>query len=312
MKNRSYISLFLCMVLVFGLSISAFAVDPPPDGLTDPDAQGGYTDSGYTDSGNTGGDAGYTDNGAADTGATSGGSGIGAITGELPLDQAKDNADAISDAFSGVAPSADDFQKAANFMSPFTRLVRLGVAVLFGGLSLAIFLLTSLDMVFLAVPPLRSLLAGGAVSGAMTPQGGQMGPTAMQGGGMYGAGGGMYGAGARRGGMYGPAGVGMYGPAGGYGQPGMQQAPATGGALGTLTKWVSDEATSAYLEAAQGAMTPQGEVRTKSLLLTYLKKRTVFLVLFGFCLVVFSTTLFTDLGLHIGGWLINLFGSFGG
>lgn len=44
---------------------------------------------------------------------------------------------------------------------------------------------------------------------------------------------------------------------------------------------------------------------SKNLLLTYFKKRTIFLVVFGVCVVVFSCTAFTDLGLQVGAWIIE-------
>jgi hypothetical protein len=45
--------------------------------------------------------------------------------------------------------------------------------------------------------------------------------------------------------------------------------------------------------------------KTKQILPIYLRKRAVFLVVFGICLVVFCSVAFTNLGLDIGNWVVQ-------
>lgn len=57
-----------------------------------------------------------------------------------------------------------------------------------------------------------------------------------------------------------------------------------------------------------GSSAPQAPVKTKSLLLSYIKTKTKQAVLMGVCLVLFTCTAFTDLGLKIGFWIVELVG----
>lgn len=77
---------------------------------------------------------------------------------------------------------------------------------------------------------------------------------------------------------------------------------------------VSDEAIAA-VQAASGSNGGGGEFGStsqktskKSTIISYLKKRVVFLVVFGICAVLLFGTTFTDLGLKLGEWIANFVG----
>ena len=78
--------------------------------------------------------------------------------------------------------------------------------------------------------------------------------------------------------------------------PGMKPEQQAGGGLSALGRWVSDEALASSMEAQRtGKMVVAG----------YFKKRSIFLVLFGICVVLFTSTVFTDLGVNLGMWVLS-------
>ena len=149
-----------------------------------------------------------------------------------------------------------------------------------------------LDLLYLAVPPIRNILC------KEQPQ-----AAGGMGGGM-----GMGGMGMGRMGM---------GSMGGAPQP----------AQSGIGRFVSDEAVAALSEAtqqAQGAAGGMGggmgmgmgmgggqqQPKTKSVIFSYAKKRAFALVMFAICVVLFTSTLFTDIGLYVGQWIIDTFSGF--
>ena len=54
----------------------------------------------------------------------------------------------------------------------------------------------------------------------------------------------------------------------------------------------------------------QAQPKTKSVIFTYLKKRAFALIMFALCVVLLTSTLFTDIGLYIGQWIIDTVGGF--
>ena len=90
----------------------------------------------------------------------------------------------------------------------------------------------------------------------------------------------------------------------------MQQPQQMGGGLSAVGRWVSDEAIAACMEAQGGAMGGMG-APVKSMVFSYMKKRALFLILFGVCVVLFTSTAFTDLGIRLGTWLLQLILGFG-
>ena len=214
----------------------------------------------------------------------------------------KSDVDGLKEAFDTARVDNDDLASASKFASPFVKAVKYVIAVITAIFTVLLGLVTMLDLLYLAVPPIRGILCSEQPQAA---------------GGM---GGGMGGMGM--GGM----GMGRMGMGGGMG--GAPQPSQTG-----IGRFVSDEAVAALAEAtqqAQGAAggmgmgmggmgmggmgmggmgmgAQQAKPKTKSVILTYLKKRAFAVVMFVVCLVLFTSTLFTDLGLYIGQWIIDIF-----
>lgn len=188
----------------------------------------------------------------------------------------------------GVTPQA--METANNVMSPIAYWANIGFAILLTFAFIAMFFVTGIDLVYIAFPPIRPLLL------PEQPQGGGMG------------------------------GMGMGGFGGGMGGGAPQQSSSK------LGQWISDEAKAAVQSSQPqqsggmgggfggggfggggfggggfgGGMGGGSEpAKAKSVIVSYFKKRVIFLVLFGVCALLLSTTLFTDIGINIGTWLMN-------
>lgn len=206
-------------------------------------------------------------------------------------------AKAIGDLFSQAGVDEQSAKEAQTFIAPFAKIINKVMAVILGITSLLMMLITVLDLLYMAFPPIRDLLDGGSQGG--NPMGRQRSmPQRRTGMSMPGSIGG-FGAGAGQfegaGGQMMPGGFGMSG-----GQAPMQQ--QLGGGLSALGRWVSDEAIAACLESNGG---PMGQGAVKLMIFSYMKKRSLFLILFGICAVVFTSTVFTDLGIRIGMFLLG-------
>lgn len=211
----------------------------------------------------------------------------------------KSDIDGLKGAFDAARPDNDDLASATKFASPFVKVIKYIIAVITAIFTVLLGLVTMLDLLYLAVPPIRNILC------KEQPQ----------------AAGGM-------GGGMGMGGMGM----GRMGMGGMGGAPQP--AQSGIGRFVSDEAVAALAEAtqqAQGAAggmgggmgmgmggmgmgmggmgmgAQQAKPKTKSVILTYLKKRAFAVIMFVVCLVLFTSTLFTDLGLYIGQWIVDIF-----
>lgn len=169
--------------------------------------------------------------------------------------------------------TSDQLNKASETISPITNIF----GYLMGGIialtSSAIFLITALDLLFISVPPIRGLLYSGGSSQSM--------------------------------------GMGGYGMRGG-----MQQSS------GKTSQWVSDEAVqcSALLGGSggstqsmgmggygmQGGMQQQQSGGTKSVILTYLKKRIFFIILFAVCTVILTSSILLGTGVNLAQWGMKL------
>ena len=201
---------------------------------------------------------------------TTGGSTVQSMT---PEDQAnRDSATAVSGLFQSTGITDESTSQASTFLEPLARGINIVCAFILGATSLGIFLVTALDLLYIAFPPVRNMLNP-------QPQGG----------------------------------------AGGYG----------GGQQSSAIRWISDEAIAcAGGASAGGGMgspmggmgggmgspmggSPQGGA--KSMIMSYLKKRTVFLVVFAISVILFTSTVFTDLGLKLGmlilSWITGMNGS---
>ncbi|WP_445612977.1 hypothetical protein [Geobacillus sp. YF-1] len=166
----------------------------------------------------------------------------------------------IETLFDGVGVDKEAADTASMYMSPIVELVNLIVALILGVASLGMFFITGLDLLYIAVPPLRNLLN-----------------------------------------------------------------PSNSSSIG---RWISDEALAVVgaqnSSQPQVIAAPQSDVmgmtgygagmmggiqrepdKPKVMIINYLKKRVYFLFMFGVCVVLLSTTIFTDLGMKLGSWILT-------
>lgn len=187
--------------------------------------------------------------------------------------------------------TGDQLQTASDTLSPITNMIGYIIGAIVALASIGIFLITALDLLYIAFPPIRNLLykAGTDGTGAYT------------GGGM----------------------------AGGYGRGmmGMGMAGAGGAAGGTNkpTQWVSDEAVQCAAlmggsaQAANGAggmygggmyggMQGQAQQQqsTKSVIGTYFRKRIFLIILFVICTVILTSSALMGTGANLAQWGIRI------
>ena len=234
----------------------------------------------------------------------------------------ENTANAVAGMFGNAGPKEEDIAMANAFIEPIANIMNKVMAVILGMTSLLMMFTTMLDLLYLAFPPVRDYLDGGRQGMSNMMGAGGRGGMGRGMGGMRGGMGGMrggYGMGGMGGmnsmggmGMGGMGGMGMGGMGGGM-QQGMGQ--PVGGGLSAVGRWVSDEAVSACnecmggaMEGGMGMMQPPG---VKSMVLSYIKKRSLFLILFGVCVVLFSSTVFFDLGARLGTWILKIIMGFG-
>ena len=206
----------------------------------------------------------------------------------------KSAGEGLANAWNQAAVDNNDLAEAGKFTAPFVKGFRFVLACVLAIFSICLAAITVLDLLYLAVPPVRKFLC------AEQPN--------QSAGGMGGMGMGGMGMGMGRMGM---------GMGGGMGAA----QPAQSG----IGRFVSDEAVSALSESVamaqpQGGMgmgmmggmggmgQAQAQPKAKSVILTYLKKRAFALVLFAVSVILLTSTLFTDLGLYIGQWIIDAVG----
>lgn len=199
-------------------------------------------------------------------------------------------AEAVGSLFENVGVDSEAAQKANVYMHPIAEMINFVVAIILAAAFIGMALITALDLLYIAVPPVRSLLH---------PSGGQ----AASGGGMGGGMGGGFGGGGMGGGQQSKPqrsfisdeAVAAVQPSGGGSSGGMGGGFGGGGFGG-----------GGFGGGGFGGGGSQAEPKTgKSIIISYLKNRTIFLVLFGVCAVLLSTTIFTDIGIEIGNWALN-------
>lgn len=234
---------------------------------------------------------------AKDINSINGGNSTSQSSQSTNKNETKSAADGIADAWKNASPDNQDMAEAAKFASPFVKGVNFCICCVLAVFSVLLAAVTTLDLLYLAVPPVRKFLC------AEQP--------------------------AAAGGMGGGMGMGMggMGMRGGMGMGGAQ--PSQSG----IGRFVSDEAVAALSEATanagggggmgmggmgmgmgMGGMgmggAAQAQPKTKSVIFTYLKKRAFALIMFALCVVLLTSTLFTDIGLYIGQWIIDTVGGF--
>lgn len=191
-------------------------------------------------------------------------------------ESSKSVADGLSEAFNKSAVDNADIAEASRLTEPAVKIIRLITSIILALIGGALGLVTILDLVYIMLPPARNFLGGGQQS-TPAPMGGGMMGGGMMGGGMMSA-----------------------------------QSQNSGG-----TRFISDEAISALNESmpqgGQGGMMGMNmgaKPKTKTVILTYAKKRMFVLICFFACLVLFTSTAFTDIGLYIGQWILDTLGGF--
>lgn len=217
-----------------------------------------------------------------------------------PSAQSDETAGVLSDYLHNYNAVTDtQMQQAQTYASPIVNIIGVLSGLILTLASAAIFLVTAFDLLYIGVPLVRPYIDGGktqAMSGGAGMSGMGMGGMGMGGMGMHGMG------------MRGMGGMGMGGMSGG------QPAPA-----GSKFCLVSDEAVNCVLLAQQSAQPPmaggmaggmgmgmgmgmpqqQPQIGTKSIMWTYLKKRSIFLVLFFVAMIVLMSSVFTDCGINL-------------
>ena len=211
----------------------------------------------------------------------------------------------VSDYLKGYTPvTKGNMNKASSLASPIVNFIGMLIGLVCVITTAGVGLITALDLLYIAIPPVRGFLYEGAQQGGMA-------------GGMPGGMGMGMGMGNMRGGM------GM----GGMGMGGMQPQ----GGMHKI-RWVSDEVVATVamcqpqgqgggmgmgmMAGGMGMQGAQQNMSTKSTISVYLKKRIFFLVLFAVASIVLLSTVFTDCGINVAALVMKIMakvnGSIGG
>lgn len=189
--------------------------------------------------------------------------------------------------------NSKQLESATQTMSPITNII----GYITGGIIIltvvGVVAITALDLLYIAVPPTRNFLYKAGTDGT--------------------------------GGFTGGFG------AGGYGRMGGMAMGAGGAAQGSNkpTQWVSDEAVACAAmlggsaQSAQGGMMPgmgmgygamgamgaqqqQGQMKTKSVIAMYFKKRLFFLILLAVCIIVLTSSAIMNCGVNLAEWFLKI------
>lgn len=193
------------------------------------------------------------------------------------------NADAVGDMFNGIGVDAESAKEANEYVAPLAKTANFIFSLILGLTFMAMFVITALDLLYIGVPPIRSLLYSGEQSSG--------------GGGGFGGGG--FGGGQQQSGskkqFISDEAVAVLGSSGGSSSGGGGGFGGGGGGFGG----------GGFGGGGFGGGGAQQETSKKSVLISYFKKRVVFLVAFGVVAILLSSTLFTDIGISIGNWVFN-------
>lgn len=186
----------------------------------------------------------------------------------------KSSADAVGEIFKQGGLTEESVEKSKKWVEPIAKIINLLVAIVTSLLALGIVCISVLDLVYIQLPFTRSFLAPTQSNPTPLIQGtqGQMGNMTQ-------------------------------------GQIGNQMQPPTQGS-NSSKQWVSDEAIATLRETqpqqAQQGIVQQDKPGGKSALLSYAKKRSFTLIMLGVCAVLFTCTVFTDIGVMLGMKLLAL------
>lgn len=219
-----------------------------------------------------------------------------------------DNGTAIEDYLRGYTPvTGENMEQASAIANPIVNIIGTVSGFIVMIASASIFLITAIDLLYIAAPPLRGILNPAYASASANPAGAM--PMGVGGMGM--------GMGRMMGGVMGGFGAGV-----------------NCGEAGLRRRWVSDEAdycvtTFALKPQQQGAgagsmpmmggagmmpgagmpmpaMGGQPRMSSRSIIFEYLKKRSFFLIIFAVATVILMSSIFTDCGLNIATLLTKL------
>lgn len=204
-----------------------------------------------------------------------------------------------------TAITQEDAKEAARLAAPVVKVIRIAMSLILAILPVLMLFSSIVDIVCLTISPLRKAIMTTSDDGGAGAGGAGMG--------MGGMGMGMGGMGM--GGMGGGAAAAPMGFAAKIAQFASKEAqetarecsgaPAAGGAGGMGMGGMGGYGGMGMGMGGMGGGAAAAAPSPKNLLITYFKKRTVFLVVFGVCVVVFSCTAFTDLGLQLGAWIVE-------
>lgn len=184
-------------------------------------------------------------------------------------DSNRESAKAVGEIFKQGSLTQESVEKSKKWVEPVAKVVNLLIATLVSLLAVGIVCVSVLDLIYIQLPFVR---------GYMAPQ--QTTPSTSMPNNM----------------------------------PGVMAPNAPVQSSGATRQWVSDEAIAALQESQPQqtvGMGPQlqqqqGKPGGKNALIAYAKKRSFALIMLGICIVVFTCTALTDLGLLIGVKLIGV------
>lgn len=170
--------------------------------------------------------------------------------------------------------NAEQMKKASDTLSPLTNLFGYVVGGVLVIIFAGIFVITALDLLYIAIPPVRSMLYSGGNTGGMGGMGMNNGP----------------------------------GPVGGMQGGGVMNAQGT-----QKKQWISDEAVACVQLAGGGqqqigmnGMNGGQQVSQKSVINAYFKKRLVFMIILVVCAVVLTSSVLLGTGVNLAKWGIKI------
>lgn len=170
--------------------------------------------------------------------------------------------------------NAEQMKKASDTLSPLTNLFGYVVGGVLVIIFAGIFVITALDLLYIAIPPVRNMLySGGNISG-LGGMGMNNGP----------------------------------GPVGGMQGGGMMNAQGA-----QKKQWISDEAVACVQLAGGGqqqigmnGMNGGQQVSQKSVINAYFKKRLVFMIILVVCAIVLTSSVLLGTGVNLAKWGIKI------
>ena len=174
--------------------------------------------------------------------------------------------------------TSDQLNKASETISPITNIFGYLMGGVIAFASSALFLITALDLLYIAVPPVRGILySGGQTQGASMGMGGGYG-------GRYGMG------------MQGSQST----------SKGTQWVSDEAVQCSALIGGGSTQSMGMGGYGMQGGMQQQQQMGTKSVIMAYFKKRIFFVILFAICTIILTSSILLGTGVNLAQWGMKL------